>query len=448
MEPAVPEVVQPFSPPSRQPLRILRWRGRTQVFYEELGNGERLPMIRIPAGTFQMGSPEEESRRDANEGPVRAVALGEFLMARTPITQAQWRVVAQWQPRDGEQWGRELSPAPSHFQAELARMLEGESNTDNRPVEQVSWFDALEFCSRLSQRTGRTYTLPSEAQWEYAGRAGTTSPFSFGETIITELVNYRGTAPYADALEGEDRQQTTPVGLFPANAWGLHDMHGNVWEWCTDHWHEDYDGAPRDASAWLDPRERKKATKKGPKIQPDNAERVVRGGAWSDPAVDCRSACRYLLSPGVSEEIITGFRVVCMPPRMAALSPVHQGLDHNAGATVLWVDDYPENNRSERTDFEQLGIKILLSRSTDAALEVLSDQPLDLIISDMSRDGQPRAGLEFLKDLQDRSVTTPVVFYVGMTRPELEAEAMDMGAVAVLRRRDQLVKFVQSLLKK
>jgi formylglycine-generating enzyme required for sulfatase activity len=226
--PPAPPSTGEATPSSRQPLRLLRWRSRTQAFIERV-EGLELTMLRIPAGRFLMGSPEGELEREANEGPVHEVRLGEFLMARTPITQAQWRAVASWQPRPekGEIWGRELNPEPSRFQGKEARLLEGEANTDQRPVESVSWHDAMEFCSRLSQRTGRHYALPSEAQWEYACRAGTTSPFAFGETITTDLANYKGESTYGDGPMGEDRQQTTPVGSFPRQRLG---PAGHAWQ--------------------------------------------------------------------------------------------------------------------------------------------------------------------------------------------------------------------------
>jgi formylglycine-generating enzyme required for sulfatase activity len=204
-----------------------------------------LRLIQIPVGDFLMGSPEDEPERHSDEGPQHLVAVQEFFMAPTPITQAQWREVASWQEREAERWGRELNPNPSPF---------GErANSDQRPVENVSWLDAMEFCNRLSQRTGRHCTLPSEAQWEYACRAGTATPFAFGATLTAELANYDASTTYADGPKREYLQQTTPVGLSPANAWGLHDMHGNVWEWCLDHWHASYEGAPADGSAWLKP---------------------------------------------------------------------------------------------------------------------------------------------------------------------------------------------------
>ena len=216
-----------------------------------------------------------------------------------------------WKEGPGEQWGRELKLDPSRFLIKdgkgenKVRLLEGESNTDQRPVEQVSWEDAMEFCHRLSLRTGRTYALPSEAQWEYACRAGTTTPFHFGDTISPELANYRGDFAYADGPQGVYRKQTTPVGMFPANAWGLHDMHGNVWEWCLDEWHDSYEGAPTDGRAWLDAAEREKS-KESVKTK------LLRGGSWNVVPRFCRSAFRYLSLP-VNAIDGVGFRVVCLP---------------------------------------------------------------------------------------------------------------------------------------
>ncbi|MFM9101996.1 MAG: formylglycine-generating enzyme family protein, partial [Cyanobium sp.] len=175
---------------------------------------------------------------------------------------------------------------------------------DQRPVEQVSWHEAMEFCRRLNSRlgagAGRTYTLPSEAQWEYACRAGTTTPFHFGETISTELANYRGTESYGDGPKGEFRGQTTDVGVFPANAWGLYDMHGNVWEWCADHWHSNYEGAPDDGRPWFDENAN------------EEQARLLRGGSWAIHPGVCRSASRVSLHP-VDRSLDLGFRVCCLP---------------------------------------------------------------------------------------------------------------------------------------
>jgi formylglycine-generating enzyme required for sulfatase activity len=219
--------------------------------------------------------------------------------------------VASWQEREGERWGRELDPEPSFFQPRRnpkARnigkggfsLVQGESNSDQRPVDTVSWHDAMEFCNRLSQRTGRHYTLPSEAQWEYACRAGSTTPFAFGATLTAELANYNANTTYGEGPKGTNRKQTTPVGLFPANAWGLQDMHGNVYEWCLDHWHDSYEGVLADGSAWLKP----SASEEEP--------RLLRGGSWVGSPRFCRSAYRGLDQPD-GADFNVGFRVVCLP---------------------------------------------------------------------------------------------------------------------------------------
>ena len=288
------------SPREAGALPLLRHRDGRGAWFEELTPQIALTMVEIPAGEFLMGSPTTEPERNNNEGPQHRVRLEGFFMGQTPITQAQWRVVASWEPREGEIWERKLNADPSNFQGERARLLEGETSTDQRPVENVSWHDAMEFCCRLSQRTGRRYTLPSEAQWEYACRAGSTTTFHFGETITTDLANYNGDNAYGDGPKGEYREQSTPVGRFPANAWGLQDMHGNVWEWCLDAWHDSYKGAPADGSAWLVP-------KAG-----EDAIRLLRGGSWSDDPWDCRSAYRGHDDPGFVNYDV-GFRVVCLP---------------------------------------------------------------------------------------------------------------------------------------
>jgi formylglycine-generating enzyme required for sulfatase activity len=259
----------------------------------ELGDGVSLPLIAIPAGEFVMGSPVDEPERASDEGPQHRVRLEWFLMGQTPITQAQWRAVARLVPPVGQRWQRELPLNPSRFA--------DQPDSDQRPVERVSWQDAIEFCRRLSEFTGDVYTLPSEAQWEYACRAGTTTPFAFGETITPELANYDANCTYANGPNGEYRQQTTPVGSFPANAWGLQDMHGNVWEWCLDCWHANYQDAPFDGSAWL----KKDADESG-------ATRLLRGGSWGLDPWGCRSACRGLGRPDNAFDSV-GLRVVCLP---------------------------------------------------------------------------------------------------------------------------------------
>jgi len=300
MEPAAPEPDQSPSPPPQKPLQLLRWQARTQVFKEELGDGARLTMVRIPAGSFQMGSAEQELERQSNEGPVHEVTLAEFLIGQTPITQAQWRAVARWTPQQGERWGRELNPEPSRFQGEKAHLLPGETNTDGRPVERVSWLEAMEFCARLSQRTKRNYTLPSEAQWEYACRAGTETAYCFGDSINIKVVNFERTRTYGDEPTGDGYGQTTSVKLFAANQWGLYDMHGNVLEWCVDHWHDNYEDAPADGSSWLNDHEE------------ESGRRLMRGGSWNVIPRECRSAYRDHSVPGNVDGDI-GFRVVCFP---------------------------------------------------------------------------------------------------------------------------------------
>ncbi|MEQ8464777.1 formylglycine-generating enzyme family protein, partial [Coleofasciculus sp. E1-EBD-02] len=161
-----------------------------------------------------------------------------------------------------------------------------------------SWYDCVEFCARLSQYTGWNYRLPSEAEWEYACRAGTTTPFHFGETITTDLANYDGKYIYGAGAKGKYREETTPVGSFQvANAFGLYDMHGNVWEWCLDQWHDSYEGAPSDGQAWII-------------NDNDNHYRLLRGGSWYTYPRYCRCAYRSGNTPAF-RYYDNGFRVVC-----------------------------------------------------------------------------------------------------------------------------------------
>ena len=256
---------------------------------EELGIGVSLELMEIPGGKFLMGSPETELDRFEYESPQHPVTVPSFFMGKYPITQKQWQIVAKW-----EQIEKELKPDPSRFKDDYEGI-----DRWTRPVEQVSWSDAKEFCARLSQKTGREYRLSTEAEWEYACRAGTTTPFHFGETITTELANYDGNSVYGDGIKGKYREQTTPVGYFKvANNFGLYDMHGNVWEWCEDSWHENYKNAPIDGSAWTGQ---------------DTALKVIRGGSWNDYTRDCRSASRDSLNFDYN---IFGFRVVRVASRI------------------------------------------------------------------------------------------------------------------------------------
>ncbi|MGG6297163.1 formylglycine-generating enzyme family protein [Leptolyngbya sp. AN02str] len=279
-----------------------RQKQPTQSFIEDLGNGLGLEMIQIPTGTFLMGSPEGELKRHDNEGPQHSVTVPPFLMGRYPVTQEQWRAIARLPVVN-----RAIKPDPSSFKG----VGEASWAKNRHPVNQVSWYHAVEWCDRLSRYTKRTYRLPTEAEWEYACRAGTTTPFYFGETITTQLANYRGTdhqngawsssGSYGSGPKGEYRQTTTPVDHFGiANAFGLCEMHGNVLEWCLDHWHENYEGAPIDGTAWV--------------TGGESDFRVNRGGCWHFTPSGCRSAYRCYGSPGGILRF-DGFRVVCEVPK-------------------------------------------------------------------------------------------------------------------------------------
>jgi formylglycine-generating enzyme required for sulfatase activity len=275
-----------FSNRSNSPeWEILRQEQQAYLLQEPLPGIASLEMVSIPRGTFLMGSPGDEPERFNSEGPQHEVTVPSFFMGCYPVTQAQWRVVAAM-----PQVERTLKAAPSRFKGDL------------RPVEQVTWYDAVEFCARLSAHTGRQYRLPTEAEWEYACRAGTTTPFHFGETISSELANYAGNYTYADGSKGEYRKETTAVDHFGiANAFGLSDMHGNVFEWCQDHRHDNYKGAPTDGSAW---------TEGG-----NSERRIRRGGSWISNPRNCRSAYRDFYVPGNDGSFTFGFRVVCSAPR-------------------------------------------------------------------------------------------------------------------------------------
>ncbi|MEM9772014.1 MAG: formylglycine-generating enzyme family protein [Cyanobacteria bacterium P01_D01_bin.73] len=283
------------APPPRK-IILRRQKLKVQCYVEDLGNDISLELIPIPGGSFTMGSPEAEEESMERERPQHPVTVQPFYMGRFPVTQAQWRAVAAYPSVD-----RKLESSPSNFPG------------DNRPVEQVSWDDAVEFCKRLSDHSGKDYRLPSEAQWEYACRAGTTTPFHFGETLTDELSNYRakddkllGKGAYDRGILGRYREETTDVDIFPANSWGLHDMHGNVLEWCADTWHGDYASSPEDDS---------------PRTDGKSKNRVLRGGSWIYAPGLCRSAFRN----GSSREDrlnVAGFRVCCVAPR--ASSPPNQ----------------------------------------------------------------------------------------------------------------------------
>jgi formylglycine-generating enzyme required for sulfatase activity len=278
-----PELVQRIRRKPNKPEIVIRKRSASawQVI-EPLGEALDLEMVVIPGGTFMMGSPQDELDNYKDEQPQHEVTVPEFWMGKYPVTQAQWRFVAGL-----PQVNCAMEPDPANFKGE------------QRPIEQVSWWEAVEFCDRLSKFTGLTYRLPSEAEWEYACRAGTTDPFHFGETIDAAVANYRASEVYGKGRKGEYREETTIVGNFEvANPFGLFDMHGNVWEWCADHWHDNYEGAPIDGSIWL--------------TDDKDAARVSRGGSWIDFPRYCRSAYRYYNSPDYRNNAV-GFRVMSSP---------------------------------------------------------------------------------------------------------------------------------------
>lgn len=248
-----------------------RVNGEGRYFTEDLGNNLAIDMVAIPAGKYLMG--EAGCQSEDETCPGHEVTLSAFYMGKFEVTQAQWKAV--------------MGSNPSHFKG------------DNLPVEQVTWYDAMEFCQRLSQQTGKLYRLPSEAEWEYAGRAGSTTNFSFGVTINPELVNYDGTIPFGAAAQGIYRQKTVPVGsLGFANGFGLYDMHGNVSEWCLDPLHENYKGAPTDGSAWIE------------NGQLNN--RMIRGGAFNNMAALNFSMNRNWNAPS-SKYNRYGLRLVYVP---------------------------------------------------------------------------------------------------------------------------------------
>ena len=258
----------------------------THVQTLDLGRGVTMILVRIPAGTFLMGSAESAEevfrRRRPGQGsleqherehPQHQVTITRpFHMGVHEVTQAQYEAVT--------------GKNPSHFKGA------------NNPVDGVSWNDAVAFCQALSRKTGKVVRLPTEAQWEYACRAGTTTPFHTGQTISTDQANYDGDYVYGNGRKGIHRHKPIPVGNFKPNAWGLYDMHGNVAEWCSD-WEGPYANA-----AILDP--------KGPA---SGLSRIVRGGSWGFDPGYCRAAARWSCGPAGELYGLLGFRVVVLPGR-------------------------------------------------------------------------------------------------------------------------------------
>lgn len=279
--PATP--AQPATPPADQ-NGILR-----DPFLD--GSGEGPAMVLLEPGRFQMGSPDHERRIAmasgaqknwlARETPQHWVGIERpFALGRYPVTVGEWRAFVRatgWQHVGEADW-----EAP------------GFPQTDAHPVVGVTWFDAQQYVAWLSEATGKRYRLPSEAEWEFACRAGTKTAFHTGDTIATTHANFDGTFTYNGGPRGEFRHGTTPAGMFPPNAWGLHDMHGNVWEWVQDVVHDNYEGAPVDGSAW--------------ETGGDQVRRILRGGSWLYNPRYLRAALRNGYSAVLSNDIV-GFRV-------------------------------------------------------------------------------------------------------------------------------------------
>lgn len=263
------------APPTVQPESVLIVTAGTGGVPQTIVVGAGIEVVHIPPGEFTMGSLETEEDRAEDEFPHRVMIADPFWIGKFQVTLAQWESV-------------------------MGKKAQDEGDGPNCPVVNVSWDDCQRFVSRLNgMKDGNSYALPTEAQWEYACRAGTVTPFSFGTTVTPDEVNYNGGYPYGAAAKGLYRKRTTTVGSFSANAFGLHDMHGNVWEWCADWYGDDY---------------YKVSPSRNPNGPASGEYRVLRGGSWYDPANRCRSACRDWFSPTL-RSFNLGLRIVVTPAR-------------------------------------------------------------------------------------------------------------------------------------
>ncbi len=257
-------------------------KGETQRFVEDLGNQVTLELVAVPGGCFTLGNTvsDESESYDNERPPMRARVFG-FYMGRTEVTQAQWREVASWPKVE-----RDLPPSPSRYTG------------DDLPVDSITWDEAVEFCRRLTKRTGRPYRLPTEAEWEYACRAGATGLFAYGAVLLPTLENYDGSLPYRDEPAAPPRKKPTPAGSLGVNAFGLADMHGNVREWCLDTYTSRLTGIHAQGAPVRNIRQEEWAQ-----------HRTIRGGSWASLPDGCRCSIREGLH---REELLTtlGFRVV------------------------------------------------------------------------------------------------------------------------------------------
>lgn len=286
----VPETINHLEKIQKLEFKVVTINGKNQTISKvnrqtdllliTLGKEIPLEMVLIPRGSFEMGSLPLESKDKKDERPQHNVNVSAFWMGKYTITQAQWNIVASW-----KKINHKLTADVSKFKG------------DNLPIESVSWHEVVEFCNRLSQNLNRTFRLPSEAEWEYACRAGTETPFHFGTILLPELANYDAFSNNTLGIQDTKQGQTTEVGSFKvANEFGLYDMHGNVMEWCQDHWYSNYDGAPNDGGEWI--------------MKAAPASQVMRGGSWNRNSWDCRSASRHNYGADDKDSVI-GFRVVC-----------------------------------------------------------------------------------------------------------------------------------------
>lgn len=255
---------------SSSTLSLTKVEREGDFFEVKLSENNLLEMVYIPSGQFIMGTPETEQGRSKDETPQHEVSIESFFVGKYPITQKQYLAV--------------MKENPSFFKGE------------NKPVENISWFEAQNFCEKLSFLSEKNFRLLTESEWEYVCRANTMTPFCFGKSITPDLANYKASYGYGEGSGGKWRQETTDVGTFDANDFGLYDLHGNVWEWCQDHWHENYEGCPIDGSAWLE--------------DDNDSPRIIRGGSWDDTAYYCRAGVRLWTLPQFKGKLI-GFRVAC-----------------------------------------------------------------------------------------------------------------------------------------
>jgi formylglycine-generating enzyme required for sulfatase activity len=263
--------VSPTTDPTNKPPAVLTLDlGKNPG--KDPGQDQTLDLVLIPAGSFIMGSPESEADRDDNEGPQHEVKIAHaFYIGKYAITQAQYQAVT------------------GYNQAQFKTF-------DRQPEECVSWTDAQNFCTQASKRTGKKVRLPTEAEWEYADRAGTQTVFWVGDDLSSTQANFNGKEPYGKGEKGPRLEKTAIVGSYKPNAFGLYDTIGNVGEWCQDSYHDSYNNAPADGSAW--------ETGADPEI------RIYRGGAYDSSAASCRSAARYAAERKNNRNSRIGFRVV------------------------------------------------------------------------------------------------------------------------------------------